>query len=257
MAALVLRVKFPNTFPVIYKTLRVDCNLTTLEAIEFMCNSINVPFSQDYVLYNPEEKRHLDGSTPLSEYEGLQEAEHIELQERLDPGPIDGCFVRGTMITMQDGSKKPIECIEVGDFVHCFDFTTNTTQTGKIQVVKRSYNNRLMKIQFDDRTTLTSSFNHPYWVENKRGWCVGEIPVDNHKNFGKLEEGDTCCKAISTEINISKKDCLTNVQVSSMDTCYFEQMEPVFDLSVVPYGNLFVNNILVSNKQKPFCCAVV
>src|SRR5262245_9261458 len=39
----------------------------------------------------------------------------------IEPGPGGGCFLAGTRITMADGTKKPIEEIEVGDVVLAYD----------------------------------------------------------------------------------------------------------------------------------------
>jgi hypothetical protein len=73
MAALVLRIKFPPTYPLIYKTLRIDANLTVSEAITFIGESLNVACGGSIGLYLPDEKRWLDDQTKLAVYENLQE----------------------------------------------------------------------------------------------------------------------------------------------------------------------------------------
>lgn len=80
MAALVLRIKFPDTFPLIYKTLRVDANFTTSEAVKFIAETVNCTnlLTGDEGLFVPDENRWLDPNTPLSEYDSLQDVEHIE-----------------------------------------------------------------------------------------------------------------------------------------------------------------------------------
>eukprot|EP01125_Pyxidicula_operculata_P005393 TRINITY_DN1923_c0_g1_i1.p1 TRINITY_DN1923_c0_g1~~TRINITY_DN1923_c0_g1_i1.p1 ORF type:complete len:109 (-),score=27.75 TRINITY_DN1923_c0_g1_i1:191-517(-) len=95
MAALVLRIKFPITYPLIYKTLRVDANFTTNEAVKFMAETVNVSslLTGSEGLYIPEEKKWLDPNTPLSEYDSLQDVEHIEFRDRnapLDDGGDQG-----------------------------------------------------------------------------------------------------------------------------------------------------------------------
>jgi len=76
--ALVLRIKFPPTYPLIYKTLRIDANLTVAEAVAFIAETLNIPSENNIGLYLPDEKRWLDDETPLSTYDSLQEVEHIE-----------------------------------------------------------------------------------------------------------------------------------------------------------------------------------
>ena len=73
MAALVLRIKFPPTYPLIYKTLRIDANLTVAEAVKFIAETLNIPAENQIGLYLPDEKRWLDDNTPLSAYDSLQD----------------------------------------------------------------------------------------------------------------------------------------------------------------------------------------
>eukprot|EP01114_Cavostelium_apophysatum_P017548 TRINITY_DN5243_c0_g1_i1.p1 TRINITY_DN5243_c0_g1~~TRINITY_DN5243_c0_g1_i1.p1 ORF type:complete len:106 (-),score=11.51 TRINITY_DN5243_c0_g1_i1:479-796(-) len=82
MSALVLRIKFPPTYPLIYKTLRIDANLTVLEAVHFIAETLNIPSEANIGLYLPDEKRWLDDDTPLSTYDSLQDVEHIEYKSR-------------------------------------------------------------------------------------------------------------------------------------------------------------------------------
>eukprot|EP01125_Pyxidicula_operculata_P006030 TRINITY_DN2109_c0_g1_i1.p1 TRINITY_DN2109_c0_g1~~TRINITY_DN2109_c0_g1_i1.p1 ORF type:complete len:110 (-),score=13.23 TRINITY_DN2109_c0_g1_i1:160-489(-) len=92
MAALVLRIKFPDTFPLIYKTLRVDANFTTKEAVKFIAETVNCSslLVGSEGLYVPDEKRWLDDNTPLSEYDSLQDVEHIEFRDKNNTGNDNG-----------------------------------------------------------------------------------------------------------------------------------------------------------------------
>ena len=74
MAALVLRIKFPNTYPLIYKTLRIDANLTVSESINYIAETVNVTnlLTGSEGLYEPDEGW-LDDNVPLSDYESLQD----------------------------------------------------------------------------------------------------------------------------------------------------------------------------------------
>merc|ERR1712232_1134158 len=86
-AALVLRIKFPLSYPLIYKTLRVDANYTAKEAVAFIAETVNVQslLTGSEALYVPDEKRFLEDETPLSEYDSLQDVEHIEFRDRNAP----------------------------------------------------------------------------------------------------------------------------------------------------------------------------
>jgi len=90
MAALVLRIKFPPTYPLIYKTLRIDANLTVQEAVAFISETLNIPREANIGLYLPDEHRWLDDNTPLSQYDSLQDVEHIEYKSKTDTGKKSG-----------------------------------------------------------------------------------------------------------------------------------------------------------------------
>eukprot|EP01090_Pellita_catalonica_P001567 TRINITY_DN11331_c0_g1_i2.p1 TRINITY_DN11331_c0_g1~~TRINITY_DN11331_c0_g1_i2.p1 ORF type:complete len:102 (+),score=13.97 TRINITY_DN11331_c0_g1_i2:162-467(+) len=87
--ALVMRIKFPPTYPLIYKTLRIDSKLTTQEAMEFISETLNVPITGEMGLYIPQERLWLDADRPLSEYDQLQEAEEVEFKDRKAPSHSD------------------------------------------------------------------------------------------------------------------------------------------------------------------------
>jgi len=90
--ALVMRIKFPPTYPLIYKTLRIDSKLTTAEAIQFISETLNVAVQGNVGLYIPQERLWLDQNTPLSQYAQLQEVEEVEFRDRDAPpdGPKGG-----------------------------------------------------------------------------------------------------------------------------------------------------------------------
>jgi len=87
MAALVLRIKFPETYPLIYKTLRVDANLTVQQSVAYIADTVNVTtlLNGHEGLYDPTQQKFLDDGTPLSEYEFLQDVEYVEFKDKNAP----------------------------------------------------------------------------------------------------------------------------------------------------------------------------
>mmetsp|Transcript_130886 Transcript_130886/g.195024 ORF Transcript_130886/g.195024 Transcript_130886/m.195024 type:complete len:105 (+) Transcript_130886:64-378(+) len=85
--AFVLRIKFPPTYPLIYKTLRVDSELTVAEAIVFIGETLHVPAEDNIGLYLPNDKQWLDAETPLKEYPVLEDVEEIEFKDKNAPDP--------------------------------------------------------------------------------------------------------------------------------------------------------------------------
>ena len=71
--AFVLRIKFPPTYPLIYKTVRVDSELTVEQAITFIGETLHVPAGENIGLYLPQDKQWLEDDRPLKEYPVLEE----------------------------------------------------------------------------------------------------------------------------------------------------------------------------------------
>lgn len=77
---------------------------------------------------------------------------------------IDECFPAGTMI-----NNKPIETIQIGDFVTAFN-----ENTGKFsqREVKRLFKNPqpeyMVRLETESHHVVESTENHPFWT--KRGW---------------------------------------------------------------------------------------
>lgn len=82
----------------------------------------------------------------------------------------NNCFVEGTLITMSDGSVKPIEEVEVGDWV--------ISHTGKKRQVTRLYQNRVDEeiYEIQPRGTMEKTYatgEHPFFVFRSNKSCVG------------------------------------------------------------------------------------
>lgn len=87
--ALVLRIKFPPTYPLIYKTLRIDKNFTVAEGIDFISETLHVAAGENIGLYLPAEKQWLDKNTPLKEYPQLEEVEEVEFKDKNETQQAD------------------------------------------------------------------------------------------------------------------------------------------------------------------------
>lgn len=73
MSALVLRIKFPQTYPLIYKTLRVDPNLTVAEAVVYIAQTVSAPPQPGVGLFIPSQRKWLGENETLSTYTSLQD----------------------------------------------------------------------------------------------------------------------------------------------------------------------------------------
>merc|ERR1711916_155527 len=85
--ALVLRIKFPPTYPLIYKTLRLDENLTVRGAVETIAETLHLPEAGASIgLFIPAEALWLDNEKTLADYPSLADADEIEYKDRQASG---------------------------------------------------------------------------------------------------------------------------------------------------------------------------
>jgi len=114
---------------------------------------------------------------------------HTDLVTAIESGKMStlsmGCFIEGTMVTMADGSRIPIEDVALGDMV--------LTHKGRAREV---LNKQIRGGKWDMRTVhavgmaspITSTGNHPYYVLRPAEVCAcgcgQDLPAYKHQNSG-------------------------------------------------------------------------
>lgn len=77
------------------------------------------------------------------------------------PQGVGNCFVAGTMVTMSDGSKKPIEQIEIGDEV----ITHQGRARKVVDLIEEQENNSILKFKTKSRQeTITCTKDHELFI---------------------------------------------------------------------------------------------
>ncbi|MER5645593.1 polymorphic toxin-type HINT domain-containing protein [Streptosporangium sp. NPDC002524] len=103
-------------------------------------------------------------------------------------GAVKACkpnsFVAGTLVLMADGTQKPIEDVEVGEYVLATDPETDRTEARAVTVlISGEGTKNLVKITVDtdgdrgDATSpITATDEHPFWVPTLSKWTdAGEL----------------------------------------------------------------------------------
>lgn len=78
------------------------------------------------------------------------------------------CFPAGTMITMADGSEKPIEELAEGDEVIGYDLNTGQACANLVLSTRRQHANKLIRIKLADGRELRATGDHKIFT--KDGW---------------------------------------------------------------------------------------
>jgi hypothetical protein len=154
---------------------------------------------------------------------------------------IDYCFVAGTLVTMADGTTKPIEEIKIDDKVKSWNEESKELSEATVTELKQPSHSDMVIIEFD-HTTNKNTFDHPYWVVGK-GWSsykpqLTETRYNISEKIHSLEVGDTCL--------LLQEDKLIESKITSIN----EDMEKVqtYIFSLDKDKTFFANGILTHNK---------
>lgn len=131
------------------------------------------------------------------------------------------CFVEGTLITMANGTQKPVENIEYGDEVLCYDFEKGEQTTSYIDwMIPKQTATEYWKITLSDGTVLklvgskagpNKNKSHRLYNVTKQSFIY---PQDFEEDDLTLKENGDLVKVVSCEkifetvnfYNISSKD---------------------------------------------------
>lgn len=88
----------------------------------------------------------------------------------------DECFPAGTLITMSDGTTKPIEDVTIGDEVQAFDDRSSTFHKRKVEhLYVNPAPEKLVRIEVYSGVVLYCTPNHPIWVSRHEQREYGEV----------------------------------------------------------------------------------
>lgn len=90
-------------------------------------------------------------------------------------------FVPGTEVLMADGTAKPIEDIEIGDWVWAADPITGEAAPRRvIDTIVGDGDKHLVDIDILG-DTITATDGHPFWVDDEGSWVeAGDLEVGDH-----------------------------------------------------------------------------
>jgi hypothetical protein len=161
-------------------------------------------------------------------------------------GGANDCFVAGTQINMEDGSKKNIEDVKVGDYVQTVNTETMEIENKQVLDLLSQFHTGkgddfTIKIEFSDGTINQNTNTHPYYVENK-GWASYKPELTKEKynlNVKLLEIGDAVYKKVDNKLIELKIINITEI---------YEPFQTYNLMNIKDNHNFFANEILVHNK---------
>ena len=145
------------------------------------------------------------------------------------------CFVEGTLITLADGTQKPVENIEYGDEVLCYDFEKGEQTTSYIDwMIPKQTATEYWKITLSDSTVLklVGPKDGPNKDKSHRLYNVTKQSFMYPQDF---EENDYTLKQDGTIATISSIEKV-------------EEKVNFYNISSKDHINVYAENVLTSNR---------
>ena len=152
------------------------------------------------------------------------------------------CFSYDTLITLADGSTKPIGLIEVGDKILSYNTDTKTTFENEVQEIITRKDRDMYRFTLENGTEIIASEDHPFYVVGKGYSSLNpNLTAQGTQGYellqGKLnwiKNGDTVLISDGAEVKINSIKPIAHP-------------DKVFTLAnkIKSYPNYFANGVLV------------
>jgi len=180
------------------------------------------------------------------------------------PGP-SSCFIKGTEISMADGSRKPIEKVEVGDMVKTYNEETENIENNKVLSLQSPIREGYFELRHGkDNKLLGITDEHPLYSARDKGDGITEmgwrsivpestISVYPHLNFvGKLNVGDFI---LDDELKWHKVNSIDYIKgdIQTYNLWNVENTNTFFAGGVLAHNRCFITDtmILTPDGEKP------
>ena len=145
-----------------------------------------------------------------------------------------GCFLAGTLVTMANGTKKPIEEIQVGDIVLAYDEESQEMKPDKVvHVFQHDKEDTYLIVNGKLKVTPV------HRVLSKGEWI----------EIGRLKVGDTLTNKEGQPISIESIE-----QISEIVNIYNFEVNPYHTYTVgMGDEEIIVHNVKLSSQNDPPC----
>jgi intein/homing endonuclease len=152
-----------------------------------------------------------------------------------------GCFIAGTKVTMGDGSEKNIEDVVVGDNVISFNELTLTNEVKEVIRLQTPIHNDLVKYEFSNQTSITSTFDHPFYVGDLELAAYNPLITNERYDLNKEVKQIKIGDMMYLSNGFSKTSLKDIIELDSSNV-------QTYIITVEDNHNFYANGILVHNK---------
>jgi len=151
------------------------------------------------------------------------------------------CFIAGTKVTMGDGSEKNIEDVVVGDEVLSFNESTLQNEVKKVIGLKTPIHNDLVKYEFANQNSITSTFDHPFYVGDLELASYTPFLTNKRYELNKEVKQIKVSDMVYLSNGVSRTAIKDIIELDEKDT-------QTYIIAVEDNHNFYANGILVHNK---------
>jgi len=151
------------------------------------------------------------------------------------------CFVDGTEVTLSSGDVKNIEDVKQGDEVLTLNEATGEQEGKLVYGIMTPKHNDIVKYTLEDGTEVSSTYDHPYFVDGLELKSLNPVKTNSLYNIGvevgEIKIGDILIKADGS------KSAIVTIDAGLLDADIQTTIIRVED-----NHNFYANGILVHNK---------
>lgn len=153
---------------------------------------------------------------------------------------IRSCFVAGTLISMSDGSSKPIEQVKVGDEVVSFNESTKEKEVKKVLSTNSPVHDDIVTYELENGVALSCTYDHPIYSNNLELFSYSPAKTNSIYDIDReVKEAGAGIKVLDIDSNSIGISNISSKKEESVQTYIF---------TVEDNHNFYANGILVHNK---------
>lgn len=149
------------------------------------------------------------------------------------------CFVAGTQISLSDNTTKNIEDVMVGDLIVTYNEVTGEKEINKVLSLKQPIHNDLVTYHFSNDTTLTCTFDHPFYVNGLELASYKPTLTNDRYKFDKKVKQINVGDVVKTTMGETSISLIDELPTKNTGTYIF---------TVENNHNFYANDVLTHNK---------
>ena len=154
------------------------------------------------------------------------------------------CFAKGTLVTMADGSTKPIEELSEGDKVRTYDFNSYRPATAAIEKLAKATHTHMVKYTFSNGKEVIATPDHPFMVRAKGWTSMKPEQTKQYKGYETVNQVELA----DGFFTINNSGSLTPVKLTKIEEIHQEQ--ETYTIARLNEGSSFIAEGFIAGVEE-------